>query len=365
MRSFILKKVLIVTTLGFFIQGCQGELKAELTADEILLSPQTHVSFVNMCSGNKVAVSRSRESHLNVDLENLNPGEPLWVEIRVKPAQELPGQNSSLFRSKHLFFRRVPLNGKMHFTRRLNLSPSDQIWNASVNWTQGQGKLAGGSSAAIYSLSRDKIRNSRFFQVKDAVQCVWETGLKVSSEYHYNRDAAPLFITREYPNISQVSSERGVALGLAPVQTDRCELPLLKESDLGTGWIFAGMKSTFSESNIETLTRKWKVSGHQGGMFGDRISFSRIPVVEFVSQVARSGCRHWVKNREGLLDVGKHTSDFYVVPQDLAGSPNRAAEFMEKMRPTVNTCGNQLANGNAEFLIAHEDDEILFFYEQN
>ena len=114
------------------------------------------------------------------------------------------------------------------------------------------------------------------------------------------------------------------------------------------------------------LDREWILTRGQGGVFADRYSFDRMNAEQYDWAQQSNGCGEYVKVKSGFLDVGVHTSDFYSVPISLAGDGEKALQFINSVRPPLDTCVDQYSRTQLRAdAKLNDDNEILFFHETN
>jgi hypothetical protein len=343
--------------------------------------PETKVNFVDRCNAYPTGVTMPGGTSLMVKITGLLPDAPISVKITL--TSPTFANNDSKGKEKKIVFKREfrhsSATGKMIFSQAVSFDePGEQVaksyearvWNAQVDWNQGYlSGEAGHGFASIYVI-RDY--NQRFYKIRGPAICHWETPPSIVSEYHYNSDPVEMNLTREYLIENSSEMAKGVDVGMVPDYAGGGSLtsgsPLIVQNINELGWIYAGVRSERSLLHHSSLSQTWTLSEGQGGFFSQRLSFSRVPADEFMLDKTKtetgSACPRWRVKRSGLLDIGLPITEFTVVPRSMSGSPNDAAQFLEKMRPTLNTCGKieTSARFNEARVPGGSEEDMMFFF---
>jgi hypothetical protein len=331
--------------------------------------PKTTAGFVDICTGNITGVTDPHgRAVLLVTISGAAPEEQLWLDIRVfaQNGQDF-GQEQADEQRISKRFRKVPRDGRLQYKKRLVLSGDRKIWNVQVRWFQRPEVRRFGAQTSAILASKDTKR--RFYEITGPAVCSWETPVGISSEYRMNQNKAPMTISRETTFEELSESDKGLDLGLMPdgfSTTSKNPLVTVSTENENFGWLFYGWRYAKGSLTQATLTRQWRLAESEGGFFGSRYSFRRFPVLEYRLNQAEH-CPKWIPARKGYMDTGRQVTDFYSVPKDISGNSKDAAEFMEKMRPTENSCPMDptMPAGTAYPVPSSEGtdaDDLLFFY---
>ncbi len=155
------------------------------------------------------------------------------------------------------------------------------------------------------------------FFVKDgAALCGYFTKASVRSSYYFNEGPAPMEVKRKFIR----NSESGVGQQYFPV-------------------FYGGMGiDRYFNSSFE-MEREWELLGNQGGVFAERVHFTRYPATRFQwDPRAKGACGAYVPVARGILDLGQSVMDFFTIPKSASGEPDRIEAFLNAFIPTGISC---------------------------
>jgi hypothetical protein len=392
--------------LGILAAAGSFCLKAHADHDS---TPGTKVRFVDNCTGEETATTSPNGVSIAVDIEQLDRLKPLWIELQVGPPEQPDGSHIfSTYKLKkiyypndHKFLRHLRIGpssledvvddkGHFHLKKHLTVkhrddkllkNPENRVWVARLRWTQsGMENLnlgKGGSGGAwIYLLEST---GDRFYRAVRPSVCSWQTPIQIQSEYRYNSDIDDMHLTSKTKWFEVQGNKRGVAAGLLRNQNfggiaagghqNYNPNPMLMNPGAVpggvAGWYFKHWKTVSATRGSTQVSRTWVMGTDQGGFFGTRYHFDRIPVEEYALE--KKGifeCAKWNVVRRGYLDVGFQETDFYIVPKSMASQSEIASEFVQKLSPPVNNCFGlrNLHKGQPEFRLPDSGDGMQYFY---
>ena len=352
---------------------------------------QTQMDFVDSCTGEPTATSSPNGEKVVIKIEGLDPNRKVWVDFRMGPPDLIDGsQHSKTKKKKNWHSPKVDSQGRgyLELTKKVRIphpkgfmkeEPIRRIWTARVHWIQektgpNQEIPSGSAEASMVVLESDK---DLFYEAVNKPVCMWETPVQIQSDYRYNDSEQPMLLSRETRVGERFGKSKGAGLGLLPSQgfggyNFRTNNPAgtspLFGSPLGSSvWFFKNWNQVSAFGSYTMVKRTWSLGKEQGGYFGLRYSFTRFPVREFALKKGRFfECSRWQENRRGYLDVGLPELDFYVVPQSMAGDNKLVGEFIEKLRPTANSCVSQnLPQGGIEFRVPDSGEGLSYFYPEH
>jgi hypothetical protein len=155
-----------------------------------------------------------------------------------------------------------------------------------------------------------------YFVKKSHPVCRWASGFQVNSKLYFNEGLSPQEITRKSSKIVETGMGR----------------------DFGQAF-FPGKGLDENLNRIFEIERGWELNPGQGGVFADRVHFSRYRA-EHIRWKAGSdeSCGHFKVDSEGYLDVGEVSTDFYSLPRTLSGDPEQIASFLNSLLPSGPDC---------------------------
>ena len=155
-----------------------------------------------------------------------------------------------------------------------------------------------------------------FFVKEGLPLCRYFTEASVRSAYYFNEGPAPMQLKRKFIR----SSESGAGSQYLPV-------------------FYGGMGiERYFNSSFE-MEREWELVSNQGGLFAERIHFTRYPATRFRwDPRAKGTCGAFVSANRGILDVGQPVMDFFTIPRSTSGEPERIASFLNTLFPTGASC---------------------------
>jgi hypothetical protein len=155
-----------------------------------------------------------------------------------------------------------------------------------------------------------------FFVKEGLPLCRYFTEASVRSSYYFNEGPAPMQLKRKFTQ----TSESGAGSQYLPV-------------------FYGGMGvERYFNSSFE-MEREWELVSNQGGLFAERIHFTRYPATRFRwDPRAKGTCGAFVPATRGILDVGQPVVDFFTLPRSAAGEPERIASFLNTLFPPGASC---------------------------
>ena len=337
----------------------------------------SRVYFIDACSGTQTFVRTPNGTKLKLELKKLIPNTIANITIEYVPSglsDELAGKYKQInrFTTRSNHDGNLMLKLSMPSDRSMNAveakSPGHNIWNANVSWYQTDSNNKMFASSAYSSVYRMQ-GIEPFFKVTSERECSWETAPSINSEYYYNDSRIGVMTVKRETVLSTGSQGlSGFSLGNQPIVAgDLFTIPLgtINPYLPAFGWFFKTWSTQRGlVQDIET-TRSWDLSRESGGYFFDRFSFNRVAAdrYEWVRS-SENGCGSFKKTATGNLDVGARMSEFYTVPVETSGSPDRVLQFLEKERPTRDSCetGVQATATRADYLISSDGNNMMFFY---
>jgi len=379
--------------------ACLGN--ATVASANYLPKPRTRVFFVDPCTKKPTAVATPDGAILYVKISHLRPGSVVRVDATVM--QAMPESEHPVTKEKRKGYKLSktvtanPNTGTVTIIKHIKFSDFDKlavesmtrsVWNVQVNWLEVPAKsgeyliyseadlikwqnsvkdhqYGGGFTSIYYAQNVDK----RFYHIMSAPLCIWETPISVASKYHYNDTPfAKMTVSKEFLIEDGDSVLKGINFGVIPDIAGNSMVasttPLLLRERMDFGWLFGGFVSEHGVFKYSSLKQSWNLGKEQGGFIGQRLSFNRVEAEEFTLGKDAAGCTVWKPGRKGFLDIGKPTLEFTVVPRSMSGDPVESAQFMEKMRPRINSCGKIEVNAkfNEAKVIGSGEEDLLFFF---
>ena len=112
------------------------------------------------------------------------------------------------------------------------------------------------------------------------------------------------------------------------------------------------------------MSRDWKIPRNSGGFFFDRYNFYRVQADRYDWIQPAHSCAYYEKTSSGSLDIGSRLSEYHSIPVSDSGSPVRAIQFLENLRPTADTCRDSasISSSRTDFLISSDENNMMFYY---
>ncbi len=278
-------------------------------------------AFVDRCSGKETTVTNPNGTSIKLWFPALSADEPLTIDIEWRVA----GPNSELsekyrirqqyeyragrLEEKKEYFFKIPRDRMLDSIEEK--VPGSRIWSVNVLASQS-GRVQG---VVLYLLRVEK--DFDYFVPTGTPFCHWSSGRRVSSQYYYNPGPKPMMIRR----VLSAASETGFTREWFPP-------------------FFRGRGKEFLLVGMIPIEREWSLEPLQGGVFADRVIFSRMPVDHFEWKKPANGesCGAYVRTESGLLDSPETVSEFYTVPRTLIGDESALLNFLERVSPSLQTC---------------------------
>ncbi len=322
--------------------------------------PVVKVSFVDDCTLNETRVATPNGTTLKVEIDNfVGPH-----DINVTISYSLSGAESASFISSYALTREKVGRTQIYYfdlpkDRRMNSVESTNegstVWDVSVEWTQG---IYSGVAVASLLRSDDPLS---FYRQIDPNSCNWESGPMLSSQYYFNADQPQMSIARE----TVLRDEIGLSFGEGPDFQREPDGIALPPTVPMTAFYFKERYNQSSMHHTVSLERTWYLSQGQGGVFADRYSFNRMQVEHYEWTQPRKGCGVYRKTEEGTMDIGTVTTDFYSVPPSFSGDAEKMVDFINRMRPSINTCTGVNSIAPSPMLTDVSTNRDLLYFQPN
>lgn len=372
--------------LGALLASASLSARADAPAVSPTLGTSTYVSFIDTCTGNEVSLAPPSEGGINgvldagdVDLyanvQGADANTKIQFRLVVAPMgfvnNELDKQNLEEFDEKTDGNGQVVIKRKISLKKwRNKLTPTGVV--ANLMWHQKPvSEKSGGGSASIFLPAKKQA-----FRIISQAQCYWEGPVSVVSQYIRNEQAnSEMALSREERLEKFVARVYGFGIGFGnslfiqdrrvgvwgnPTRGDGMSVVFPSDAPVGF-WVSDRWFRVFGTKATSSVEQKWYLHPADGGFFGSRYLFTRFKVEEY-QRVGHGVCNKWQIKKTGMLDVGIPNETFYSVPWYMAGHPDQAQEYMENMRPALNTCGDAIKNGDVQFLLKGQTDDMMYFY---
>ncbi|MBU6153647.1 MAG: hypothetical protein KGP28_05030 [Bdellovibrionales bacterium] len=155
-----------------------------------------------------------------------------------------------------------------------------------------------------------------FFVKEDFPLCRYFTEASIRSGYYFNDGSSPIEVKRKFTQ----TAESGAGRQYLPV-------------------FYGGMGiDRYFNASFE-MEREWELVSNQGGVFAERVHFTRYRATRFRwDPEAKGVCGAFVPSDHGILDVGKPVMDFFTIPKSASGEPDRIASFLNVLYPPGASC---------------------------
>ena len=290
---------------------------------------EMRAALVDRCTGSPTALTSPNGTSIRLRLQGVDPTRPLtldfeWTlagvpggapgENRIRDHQEFdPG----VIRSSQDYFFSIPKERALErIEERL---PGSHIW--SLNILAAQGERIQGTVSWLLRVGPE----FQYYVPKGSPVCHWTSPRRVQSGYYYNPGPDPMDLSRRITRMS----ETGIGRDFPPFFEGRGREAMLAE------WI--------------DLERKWRLDATQGGLFVERIIFSRLHAdqYEWRPPLESKRCGEFQRTASGYLDLPESSLDFYTVPPIIAGDEERLTEFLDSVSPPIQTC-DEAPVGNSD-----------------
>ena len=337
--------------------------------------PSTKVYFIDECSGQQTFVTTPAGVSLKIELNHLFPYTNTEILAEYVPAglsEDLSKKYLIALNSIYTSDAQGTLILKLPLPKNKLLNaieaqiPGYNIWNVNLTWHQTNSKNETISSSNYSSLLRLQ-EMVPFYKVVSASKCYWETKPTINSEYYLNEDQPFMAIRRQITLSDPFGGENGITLGNSPMYAGNLmNVPMSHSSTLPAfGWFFKSWSKEKSLEESVEVSRAWSIPKNTGGFFFNRYSFKRVLAERYEwSANTQNGCGSFQKTASGDLDIGNNIDEFYSIPTYLSGSPEAALSFLEKLRPTLDTCktGVQVSANKSDYLVSSDEGKLMFFY---
>lgn len=332
---------------------------------------RTQIHFVDRCSKKPISVKAGQKVSVAIKIEGLTRRDPVRLTLVTGPKGYTDqGQQVVLQRQKGK--KLTPdETGTVYFEKWIRVPkvdpimashPEQRMWEARVDWQQdpsAQGPTAGVGFAYLMLMPE---RSNKIYEIQGSPIQTWYTPFKPISDYKYNSDTGSMQLSRSVAwhesfgrlidsemGVSSIALQQGfVGAGPSPTNT--------AVGGRNGLVIFSGWKHWQRDPRVLHMTRRWRLAAKQGGAFGSRYKFERVPAKElsFINRSKKDGCGTWQYTREGTLDVGSLEVEFHVIPKSHGNSYEKMELFMN-----LNGLDSQ-ADPSSEVVESDEESEILF-----
>lgn len=333
----------------------------------------TTAYFADSCSGEEIKIATPNGTSLKVEIDGLDPKEDLTLFIKFRPAgiiEDLKDKPSTVthnyFIKAHDFrngrfadFFALP---KAKWLWQVEMKHSQyRIWDAEVFWIQKGIKKSESVVTTFYRSQEQK----EFYQINSPGLCQWETEIEVDSKLYENNSTGFMNVMRESTQMWDKYDVKGLSLGFN--RNHGGVLPIGALSSSSHGWLFKDWQKQMNTQEMITLERKYVLNKEESGVFINRMSYNRHEVTKFRWNPHASYCGRYEKETTGFLDVGVPVEDFVVLPKYIFPREEYLKEFLDVVRPAVDTCNPnlKLRPEIATELIPSGITGILYFYETN
>lgn len=340
----------------------------------------TMVTLVDSCSRKPVVVTSPHGNDVWIRITGLESNENVYLTADIFPTGLLEDQTRKDRMTKDLTFRafrnispeRINRDGTISYVFRLPSKEtmykleqklqSGRVWNISIKWYQKNTRSAGSADASFYRVQESK---QSFFQVVRPELCQWETQPAVSSKLHDNQTSQFMNVEREYINNYRSGKLSAVALG--PNYASNFMTPLASGNAMlesNFGWLFNEWQKSFATAQTFAYSQKYVLPRYSSGVFAKRQTFTRNFVNRWVWVADGMTCGEYKQIDSGHLDVGVETENFYEIPRTMYGNSVEMSEFMNLVRPGVNTCTSSVQTGEAAAteVMPNGFNGIMFYY---
>jgi hypothetical protein len=117
-----------------------------------------------------------------------------------------------------------------------------------------------------------------------------------------------------------------------------------RSSETGAGreyspLFYSGMGIDRYFHSLLEIEREWELVAGQGGVFAERIHFTRFLASRYQwDPNAKGACGAFVRRSQGVLDLGREVVDFFTIPKSISGNPDQIKSFLNSRFPSLSTC---------------------------
>lgn len=346
-------------------------------------SANSKLSFVDNCSRDEVKVATPNGVKLWVNISDLVPTEGIELTMTMKPAlseerlkkQDIKTWNLSFGTKPNSSFRinLTHVNSGGIFSGYINIPDTNwlrsveqrhngyRIWEANVRWQQTNSRKSGNLTTTFYHSPS----TGPYFQVMSKALCQWEGEVEVASKLYENLHSPSLSIARETHTTWEQSSSVGISLGFNNYEGTPNPLATATMNTSGfLGWLFDEWQNQLGEQRTYSMTRSYRLNQYESGVFIKRQSFNRHKARRYEWDQSEGQCGAFVLESEGLIDVGRLSESFVVVPPEYVGHAEQLKDFIDKTYTSMTNCMDSAGFGSvyADDVMTSSSDELIFYY---
>jgi hypothetical protein len=332
----------------------------------------TSTWFADRCSGEAVSISTPNPTTLYFSTTDLNPDEDIKIYINYRPAGILEDLRSKDLEISHSYviskkkIKNNSFSGYFKIPKAKWLWEKEQehslsrVWEAEVKWIQPESRRSDSKIASFYHSPEEK----SFYKIESNVLCKWEGSPEVSSKLYENNTASLMNVMKSTYYTWNQYTQKGLTFGYN--RNFGGNIPL-GASDNSYGWLYKDWQRQVDQQEIISVDLKFILNVTESGVFYNRMTFNRLRVSKYAWNPSLGQCGQYEKLSKGLLDVGVTTEDFVVMPKTYYPFPEKMVEFINIVRPPINTCKDyiDLNPQIATDVIPSGFNGIMFFYEEN
>lgn len=330
----------------------------------------TKAWFADRCSGEEISISTPNPVTFYLSLKDLDPSEDIQIFIKYRPAgiiEDLRDKklevsytysipSSRIKGNRYSGYFKIPSATWMwQKEQEHNLT---RIWDAEVKWTQPKSRKLGGAIASFFRARGEK----EFYKVESPSLCYWEGDPEVSSKLYENNTSALMNVMKSTYDSWDKYTQRGLTFGYN--RNHGGNVPLGSSSD-SYGWFYKDWQKQVESRDIISIDRKFILQKDEAGVFYTRNTFHRVRASKWEWNPRSGACGRYEQTAEGMLDVGVTSEDFVVLPRTYYSFPEKTKEFINIVRPPINTCDDYI-HINPQYAtdsFPSGFNGIMFFYE--
>ncbi len=280
------------------------------------IRPALEIGFRDRCTGEDVAFTNPNGNDLALRLTGIPEGADVQFNFRWRIAGAPDGdtlesralivmgdtQNPNVFR--------FALPKPRSLREMLNKNPQSRMLEVSVE-ARTERQFVQASTHILLSPS-----DFEYFVKESTPVCHYFTNALVQSVYVFNDGPSPMEIKRKFRG----SSETGGGREYSPL-------------------FYSGMGIDRYFHSLLEIEREWELVTGQGGVFAERIHFTRFLASRYQwDPNARGACGAFVRRSQGVLDVGRKVVDFFTIPKSVSGNPEQIKSYLNSRFPSLSTC---------------------------
>ncbi len=280
------------------------------------IRPVLELGFRDRCTGEDVAFTSPNGNDLELKLTGIPEGAsvPLEFRWRIAGAPDADTLESRVLivmgdtQSPNVF--RFALPKPRSLREMLYKNPQSRMLEVSVE-ARAERHFVQASTHILLSPS-----GFEYFVKESTPVCHYFTNALVQSGYVFNDGPSPMEIKRKFSR----SSETGAGREYSPL-------------------FYSGMGIDRYFHSLLEIEREWELVAGQGGVFAERIHFTRFLASRYQwDPNAKGACGAFVRRSQGVLDLGREVVDFFTIPKSFSGNPVQIKSFLDSRGPSLSTC---------------------------